>query len=79
MKHGLGRKNIWTIKQVDDCVKRLGENIFENHIDTNDKTIYDTVEIIAMTCKLELIPDDASRLRKFINRTIVQIKSIVFD
>jgi broad-specificity NMP kinase len=79
MRRGFGRKNLWAIKQIDECINGLKNNIFGNHINTNHITISDVANLISQQCSLKLEPDNYNKLSRSLYRFIVQIKSITFE
>jgi len=79
IKNGFGRKNLWTIKQIDKCIVELNNSIFENHINTDHLTISGVAELISQQCSLKLAPVRMSKISQLLDRFIVQIKGIILE
>ncbi len=69
-------KNSWGAKQIDRCIKGLSNEIFQQHIDTDNMSIEAVAEKIALMSNITLLIDDSSKLKKFCNRIITQLKHI---
>jgi broad-specificity NMP kinase len=70
--------NSWGAKQLDRCLNGLSNEVFQTHIDTENMSIDDVVERIALMSDIRLLPDDASKIKKKIIRIKTQLKHIRF-
>ena len=70
------RSTSWGAKQIDRCLEGLSSNVFEKHIDTERMTIEQVAQEIALLSKINLAPDKHSKMGKFINRKMVQLKHV---
>lgn len=69
-------KNSWSVKQIPFCLKAFQKPLFENQINTDLLSVYDIINIIAEKSNLDLLPDKANRLQKWIRSKKTQIKHI---
>lgn len=69
-------KNSWAAKQIDRCIEGLSNEIFKQHINTENLSIQGVVEKIASLCNMELLPDNRTKFRKTYDRIIIQLKQI---
>lgn len=67
-------KQSWAYQQMKGRIKKLESPLFAEHIATDDKTIEEIVEQIAISVNLDLLPDSRSQLRKFIDRKFISVK-----
>lgn len=74
-KRGDG-KNSWTAKQIDRCINALADPIFKDHINTDEMTIYEVVEYIAESCKINLLPDNRNLINKKVDKFIIWLRHI---
>ncbi|WP_239615743.1 AAA family ATPase [Cohnella mopanensis] len=74
---GEGRGS-WAFRQVDRCNEGLSAEAFKHHVDTENKTVSDNVELIASLCGIELLPDNRGKARKAVDRWVTQVKQIRF-
>lgn len=58
-KRGDGRDS-WASKQIERCINSLSDDLFEEHIITDNMTIDEVVEYIAGACNIDLTPDNRS-------------------
>ena len=65
------KKGSWSFQQVERCVESFRDEYFKEHIDTNVMTIDQVVEYIADSCRIELLVDHRSDIRKRIDRFMV--------
>jgi hypothetical protein len=70
--------NSWAAKQVDRCINGLTNEIFKQHIDTENMSIDDVVEKIAAMSNITLIPDNSGRLIRKLKRILTKLKHIRF-
>lgn len=68
--------NSWGAKQIDRCLEGLSKDVFREHIDTEKMSIEQVVEKIALMSDINLLPDNMGRLRRKINRIIIQLKQV---
>ncbi|MBU5593509.1 AAA family ATPase [Clostridium sp. MSJ-4] len=68
--------NSWGAQQIDRCLEGLAKEVFQSHIDTEDMSIDEVVEKIAIMSNIKLLPDDRGRLKKKIHRIKTQLKQI---
>jgi hypothetical protein len=68
--------NSWGAKQIDRCLEGLSDEVFHHHINTENMSIEEVVEKIASMSNINLLPDNAGKLRKRLNRIITQLKQI---
>jgi hypothetical protein len=60
-KRGDG-KNSWPVQQIDRCILGLKSQLFDEHINTDDRTIEQVVEYIAKVCNIQLLVDNRNWL-----------------
>jgi hypothetical protein len=70
--------NSWGAQQIDRCLEGLSNEAFQSHINTENMSIDDVVEKIALMSEIKLEPDDVGKFRKRINRIKTQLKHIRF-
>lgn len=68
--------NSWGAKQIDRYLEGLSNEIFETHINTENMSIEEVAEKIALMSDLSLMPDNMSKLKKRIYRIKVKLKHI---
>lgn len=66
--------NSWGAKQIDRCLEGLSDSVFEYHIDTEGMSVEEVVEKIAHMSNIKLLPDNTGRLRRKLERIIIQLK-----
>lgn len=69
-------KNSWPARQIDRCMASLSQELFEQHIQTDNLTTEQIIELIAEACNIELQPDHRSAVKKKIDRWMNQLKHI---
>nr|WP_198044804.1 AAA family ATPase [Lysinibacillus timonensis] len=69
-------KNSWAVKQIDRCIKGLANDLFQQHIDTNEMSIEKVAETIASLLNISLRPDHRSQFKKKIDRIKTQFKQL---
>lgn len=74
-KRGDG-KNSWAAKQIDRCINSLDNPIFKEHIDTNKMTVYDVVDYIGKSCRIDLLPDNRNLTRKKLDKFKIWVRHI---
>ncbi len=72
-KRGDG-KNSWAAKQIDRCINALADPAFKEHINTDKMTIYEVVEYIAESCKINLLPDNRNLINKKADKFIIWLR-----
>ncbi len=65
-KRGDG-KNSWPAQQIERCINSLSDDLFEEHITTDNMTIDEVVEYIAAACGIDLAPDNRSWMMRKID------------
>lgn len=68
--------NSWGAQQIDRCIEGLSSEIFQYHIDTENMSIEDVAEKVALMSNISLVPDNSGRLKKRLNRIITQLKHV---
>lgn len=68
--------NSWPARQVDRCLERLANPLFEEHLDTDHLSRDEVVGRIAAECGIPLRPDERTRLKKAWDRAILTFKHI---
>jgi hypothetical protein len=68
--------NSWAAKQSDRCINGLSNEIFKHHIDTENMSIEEVAEKIALMSNITLITDNSGKLRKRLNRILTQLRHI---
>lgn len=68
--------NSWGAQQIDRCLEGLSNEVFQSHINTENMSIDDVVEKIALMSGIKLQPDDTGKFGKKINRIKTQLKHI---
>lgn len=68
--------NSWAAKQIDRCINGLSNDVFNHHIDTENMSIEDVAEKIAVMSNITLIPDNSGKFKKKINRILTKIRHI---
>lgn len=69
-------KDSWGAKQIDRCLEGLSNDIFYERLDTENKTVEDVADIIALKSGIELSPDNRSSFKKKLDKLKTQIKHI---
>ena len=54
----------WAAKQIDKCIKGLSNEIFQDLIDTDNMSIEDVAEKIALMSNINLLSDKPAKLKK---------------
>lgn len=70
--------NSWGAQQIDRCLEGLSNDAFQSHINTENMSIDDVVERIALMSGIKLQSDDMGKFGKKINRIKTQLKHIRF-
>jgi hypothetical protein len=74
-KRGDG-KNSWAANQIDRCIKALDNSIFKEHIYTDKMTIYEVVDYIGKSCRIDLIPDNRNLFKKKLGKLKIWLRHI---
>ncbi|MBZ9635226.1 hypothetical protein [Clostridium sp. FP1] len=69
-------KNSWAAQQIDSCIKGFSNEIFKQHIDTENLSIQCVVKKIALLSNITLLSDNRSKVRKVYDRIITQLKNV---
>lgn len=69
-------KSSWAYQQMDERIARLSKGSFKEHIQTDGLSIDEVVEKVAVKANLELLPDHRTKIRKMIERLLIQVKEI---
>jgi hypothetical protein len=69
----------WAVDRLDECLARLGEPEFADHIHTDEQTVPQVADRIARIAALPIIPDTDGRVRASLRRYAVTLKHIRFD
>ncbi|MEK4462271.1 hypothetical protein MHB56_08390 [Paenibacillus sp. FSL H8-0315] len=51
-------KDSWAAHQIDRCITGLDHEVFKQHLDTNDRTTGEIIEIIAQKLHINLLPSE---------------------
>lgn len=70
--------NSWGAQQIDRCLQGLSNEVFAERIDTENMSIEEVAEKIALLSDVPLLPDSIGKFRKRFNRYITQLKHIRF-
>jgi hypothetical protein len=70
--------NSWPAQQIDRCLKGLSNEIFREHLYTEEMSIDDVAQKIALMSGLNFQPDNRGVLRKRLSRVKIQLKHIRF-
>lgn len=71
-----GRRDTNAESKLDECLERLRDDHFAEHVHTDELTIAQTAERIAALAGLKLRPDTSNLLRARAHRTWVTIKHV---
>ncbi|QPZ42101.1 tunicamycin resistance ATP-binding TmrB [Bacillus halotolerans] len=69
-------KNSWAAKQIDRCINSLSDSLFTEHLHTDQMSIQQVAETIAVQANLPLDPDSRGSLRRFTDRFMVKLNHI---
>lgn len=72
------KKGDWTYKNVELCLNNLNDDLFKEHLYTDDIDLYQVVEFIGEKLNLNLLEDNRNRIHKKIDRLITTAKHIRF-
>lgn len=81
VKRGRSRlcfKNAWSVRQIPHCLSGFENPVFENQICTDGLSVEQIIDTIAARSHLELLPDHANPLQKWLRRKKVQFQHIRF-
>ena len=70
--------NPWGAKQIDRCISGLSNEVFQHHIDTENMSIDDLAEKIALMSDINLLSDKSGKLKKKLKRIITQLGHLRF-
>lgn len=66
----------WAKSQIDRCIHAFNIDITEEKIMTDGKSIDQVVEEVAARSQLTLLPDNRSRLQKWVDRKLVLLRHV---
>lgn len=64
----------WAAQQIDRCIRGLQHESFRHQIDTDHMSIEEVVEEIALIAGVQLLPDLRSKLQKWKDRWLTQLR-----
>jgi len=67
-------ENSWAAQQIDRCIEEFNNEVFKNHIDTENLSKRGVVEEIARLSKIDILPDNRSKVRKKYDGIIARIR-----
>lgn len=67
-------KTSWAAEQIDRCISSFESDIFQQYIDTDNMSIEDVVERIALESNISLMPDKRNKFHKKFSRTVIKLK-----
>ncbi|MEV5179313.1 AAA family ATPase [Streptomyces werraensis] len=70
------RRESWAVERLDDCLERLAEPEFTEHLWTDHSTVPKTADRIAVLAGLTLRPNHEGRLRTRLRQTGVGLRHI---
>ena len=73
------RHERWAVDRLDDCLARLREPEFAEHIHTDQQTVPQVADTIACLAALPLIPDTDGRLRSSLRRYGTTLRHVRLD
>jgi hypothetical protein len=73
------RREPWAVSHVDECLTRLREPEFAEHVDTDQRTVAQVVDTIAALAGLPIAPNTDGRLRASLRRYETTIRHIRLD
>ena len=77
---GLGLKHErWAVNRLDDCLTRLREPEFAEHIDTDQQTVPQVADTIARLAALPIRPDTDGPLRGSLRRYATTLRNVRLD
>lgn len=68
----------WPARQIDRCVTGFANQVFREHLQTDEMSIQEVAETIAERLGIALQPDNRSRLGKLRDRVATQLRHIRF-
>ncbi|MBV9847876.1 MAG: hypothetical protein JOZ47_22820 [Kutzneria sp.] len=75
---GLKRES-WAVSRLDECLDRLEQEEFAEHIRTDRLTVCEVADRIAQSAGLSIAPDSDGPLRARIRRYATSLRHIRFD
>jgi hypothetical protein len=77
---GLGlRHERWAVDRLDDCLARLSEPEFAQHLHTDQQTVPQVADTIARLAALPIRPDTDGPLRGSLRRYATTLRNVRFD
>ncbi|MGW1160733.1 AAA family ATPase [Streptomyces sp. NPDC002513] len=73
------RRESWAVQKLDDCLERLREPAFAEHLWTDHSTVPKTADRIAVLAGLTLRPNSEGALRTRLRQTRIGLKHMRFD
>lgn len=68
--------NSWGAKRAERCLEGLSNEAFQSHIHTDNMSIEEVAEKIALMSDIKLLPDCTGKFKRRINRLKTQLKHI---
>jgi hypothetical protein len=75
---GLKRED-WAVGRLDECLARLHEPEFAQHVLTDRQTVPEVADMIARIAALPIVPDTDGRARASLRRYATTLRHIRFD
>lgn len=76
LRRRLELSNTWAIIQIDNCINAFNSSITEEKIETDNKTVDEILDEIAIKTGIPLLSDKRSRIKKMIDKILTLIKHI---
>lgn len=77
---GLGlRREGWAAARLDDCLARLRQPDFAEHVETDQLTVPEVADVIARSAALPIRPDTDGPLRASLRRYATTLRHVRFD
>ncbi len=76
LRKRLELSNTWANKQIDNCINAFNLSITEEKIETDDKTVDEILDEIAIKTGISLLSDKRSGIKKMIDKILTLIKHI---
>ncbi|MDF2921813.1 MAG: Tunicamycin resistance protein [Paenibacillaceae bacterium] len=68
--------NSWSVRQIPHCLSGFENPVFENQIVTDGLSVEQIIDFLAARSNLDLLPDHANPLQKWLRRRKVQLRHI---
>jgi hypothetical protein len=73
------RHERWAVNRLDDCLERLRQPEFAEHIDTDQQTVPQVADTIARLAALPVRPDTDGPLRGSLRRYATTLRNVRLD